>query len=80
MVKENEKNLKKNLGMFNHSCIQSKSDIVQTVWRQKVCPKNKKNYVLFNEVGNKFNKKKGLWYFRYFYLNIARTVINIPEI
>ena len=34
---------------------------------QKIVPK-KKNYVLFNEVGNKLNKNKGL---RYFLVNYA---------
>ena len=29
----------------------------------KICPQKKKSYVLFNEVGKKLNKNKGLQYF-----------------
>ena len=35
---------------------------------QKMSPKWKK-YVLFNEVGKKFSKNKGLWYFFVNYTN-----------
>ena len=42
---------------------QSKNDSVQTLWAlPKEFPKQR-NYVLFNEVGNKLNENKRLWYF-----------------
>ena len=47
---------------YTHSRIQSKSDSVQTLWApQKISPKQKSD-ILFNEVGNKLNKNKGLRY------------------
>ena len=43
--------------MANHSCMQSKSDSVQRLWVPKNIFQKYKKCVLFNEFGNKLNKK-----------------------